>query len=86
MCWRWRAATTRRSPITISSASKFRSPARARLPGHLSVPLKAIFKDLDLALGTYRHTVGGLLPEMTKAAWAAKKDEIQRARPGITRE
>jgi hypothetical protein len=48
--------------------------------------MKDIFKDEDLALGTYRHTVSGLLPEMTKAAWQAKKDEIQKEYPGATRE
>ena len=49
-----------------------------------SLPLKDVFKDLDLALGTYRHTVSGLLPEMTKAAWAAKKNDIQKLHPGMT--
>ncbi len=49
-----------------------------------SVPLKDIFKDLDLALGTYRHTVSGLLPEMTKAAWAQKKDAIRKEHPSAT--
>ena len=50
-----------------------------------SLPLEAVFSDLDLALGTYRHTVSGLIPEMTKAAWAAKKKEIEKAHPGMTR-
>ncbi len=49
-----------------------------------SVPLKDIFKDLDLALGTYRHSVSGLLPEMTRAAWAQKKDEIRKEHPSAT--
>jgi hypothetical protein len=49
-----------------------------------SVPLDSVFKDLDLALGTYRHVVSSLIPEMTKAAWAAKKDDIQKAQPGMT--
>jgi Zinc dependent phospholipase C len=49
-----------------------------------SVPLKDFFLSLDLALGTYRRTVSGLIPEMTKSAWAAKKDEIVKAHPGIT--
>jgi hypothetical protein len=48
--------------------------------------LEDIFTSLDLALGTYRHTVSVLIPEMTKAAWSAKKDDIIRATPGITRE
>jgi hypothetical protein len=50
-----------------------------------ATPLKSIFKNLDLALGSYRHTISSILPEMTKAAWSAKKDEIRKAAPGITR-
>jgi hypothetical protein len=48
--------------------------------------LEDIFTSLDLALGTYRHTVSVLIPEMTKAAWSAKKNEIIRATPGMTRQ
>lgn len=50
-----------------------------------SIPLKSLFKSLDLALGTFRSTVGGLIPEMTRAAWNAKKKDIQKATPGVTR-
>ena len=50
-----------------------------------SIPLKNVFKSLDLALGTYRRTISSIIPEMTKAAWAAKKDEIGKATPGVTR-
>jgi len=46
--------------------------------------LKDIFGNLDLALSTYRHSVGSILPTMTKAAWAAKKDEIIGSTPGAT--
>jgi hypothetical protein len=49
------------------------------------IKLKDIFKSLDLALGTYRHTVSSILPEMTKAAWSAKKGEIIKLHPGITK-
>lgn len=48
--------------------------------------LEDIFTSLDLALGTYRHTVSVLIPEMTKAAWSAKKDDIIRTTPGVTRQ
>ena len=47
--------------------------------------LKDVFRDLDLALGTYRHSVASILPTMTKAAWAAKKNQIVAATPGITK-
>ncbi|HEY6391012.1 MAG TPA: zinc dependent phospholipase C family protein [Bryobacteraceae bacterium] len=50
-----------------------------------SLPLKDLFRDLDLALGTYRYTVAQIIPEMTKTAWHAKKDEIQKLQAGITR-
>ena len=42
-----------------------------------SLKLDDLFGDLDLALGTYRYSVAHAIPEMTKAAWAAKKNDIQ---------
>ena len=50
-----------------------------------SLDLTDIFSDLDLALGTYRHAVGGLMPTLTRAAWASKKKQIEKTAPGITR-
>ena len=50
-----------------------------------SLNLSDVFSDIDLALGTYRHTVSGLLPSMTRAAWSARKKELKKATPGITR-
>ncbi|MDQ6701286.1 MAG: zinc dependent phospholipase C family protein [Acidobacteriota bacterium] len=47
--------------------------------------LKDVFGALDLSLGTYRRSVSVLIPEITKAAWAAKKTEILKADPEITR-
>ncbi|HEY1336517.1 MAG TPA: zinc dependent phospholipase C family protein [Bryobacteraceae bacterium] len=47
--------------------------------------LKDVFTSLDLAIGTYRHTVSGIIPEMTKVAWAQKKDDLMKATPGLTR-
>jgi len=49
-----------------------------------SFPLAKCFKDLDLALGTYRFSIGRVIPEMTKTAWSAKKDEIQKLQVGMT--
>jgi hypothetical protein len=48
--------------------------------------LKDVFGALDLAIGTYRKTVSGLIPKMTKVAWTLKKDDIAKSQPGITRE
>jgi hypothetical protein len=49
------------------------------------VPLKDLFTNLDLALGTYRFSVSQAIPEMTKAAWAAKKKDIEKLQAGMTR-
>jgi hypothetical protein len=51
-----------------------------------SMELKDVFKNLDLALGTYRHTVSAIIPTMTKAAWNLKKKELIKSDPGITRQ
>ena len=50
-----------------------------------SLNLTDVFSDLDLALGTYRHTVSSLIPTMTKAAWQLKKNDLVKAQPGLTR-
>ncbi|WP_242923788.1 zinc dependent phospholipase C family protein [Pontibacter liquoris] len=47
--------------------------------------LKEVFVSLPLAVGTYRYTIKNIFPELTKAAWQAKKNEIQQAKPGATR-
>jgi hypothetical protein len=48
-------------------------------------PLKEIFGDLDLGIGTYRWTMGTLIPEMTKVAWDSKRADIEKLSPGVTR-
>jgi len=50
------------------------------------IELKSIFTSLDLALGTYRYSVSTLIPRMTKVAWATKKGDIEKLKPGITRD
>ena len=47
--------------------------------------IKEIFGTLELGIGTYRFTLGKLIPEMTKVAWDSKRDDIQKLSPGITR-
>ena len=47
--------------------------------------LKDLFLTLDLALGTYRYSVSTLLPNVTRAAWALKGDEIVKRQPGASR-
>ena len=50
------------------------------------IEMKDVFASVDLAIGTYRRTVSGLIPEMTRVAWELKKDEIEKNSPGITRD
>jgi hypothetical protein len=47
--------------------------------------LNDVFLNVPLAIGTYRYTIRGLMPDLTKAAWQAKRGDIQEANPGITR-
>jgi hypothetical protein len=47
--------------------------------------LDDVFLNVPLAVNTYRYTIRGLMPDLTKAAWQAKKSDIQEASPGITR-
>jgi hypothetical protein len=49
------------------------------------IELKEVFTDLDLALGTYRHAVSAVIPEMTRVAWDLNKKELKRATPRIDR-
>lgn len=49
------------------------------------IEMKDIFGTLDLGIGTYRFSVGKLIPEMTKAAWQSKRSDIEKQSPGITR-
>ena len=48
--------------------------------------LKDVFGSLDVALGTFRYTVGSIIPGMTRVAWQLKKDQVSKEVPGITRE
>jgi len=48
--------------------------------------LTEVFGALDIAIGTFRWTVGTTIPEMTKVAWQLKQKEIETLSPGITRD
>lgn len=48
------------------------------------LPLTDVFGALDLGIGTYRFTLGTLLPEVTKIAWESKRDDIQKISPALT--
>lgn len=45
------------------------------------VEMKELFADVDLAIGTYRHAVSSIIPEMTKVAWRDKREEILKIAP-----
>jgi hypothetical protein len=47
--------------------------------------LKDLFRTLDLALGTYRYSVGKMVPNLTRTAWAIKSDEIMKDQPTASR-
>ena len=49
------------------------------------VELKDVFKSLDLALGSFRYSVGTIIPGMTRVAWQLKKDQVTSEIPGITK-
>lgn len=50
------------------------------------IELTDVFANLDLAIGSFRRAVSTVIPQMTKVAWETKKDEIEKASPGITRD
>ena len=43
--------------------------------------MNELFSDMDLAIGTYRHAVSSIIPEMTKVAWKDKQKEILKIAP-----
>jgi len=50
-----------------------------------SLKLSDVFQSVDLAIGTYRFTVGKLIPDATRVAWQMKKEELLRVHPGLSR-
>ena len=47
--------------------------------------MKDVFGNEDLAFGTYRYSVGSIIPGMTRVAWQFKKDTFVKEIPGITK-
>ena len=43
--------------------------------------VKDVLEDEDLTISSYRHAIADLIPEITRAAWKSKKDEIARVVP-----
>ena len=46
--------------------------------------INEVFGDLDLAIGSFRYAVSTMIPQMTKVAWQAKRDELEKMTPGLT--
>lgn len=49
------------------------------------IELKDVFASLDLALGTFRYSVGSIIPGMTRVAWQLKGDQVVKEIPGMTK-
>jgi hypothetical protein len=47
--------------------------------------LKDLIGNLDLALGTFRYSVGSVIPGMTRVAWQLKGAQVTKEIPGATR-
>ena len=47
--------------------------------------LEKVFMSVDMALGSYRHSVGTVLPAMTRVAWKMKEKDIRKDAPSVTR-
>ena len=72
-------------PITTSSAS--RSPSLyCRRPSarRMALELGDVFGNVDLAIGTYRHTVSTIIPEMTRVALLTKRADLVRENPDFS--
>jgi hypothetical protein len=50
------------------------------------IELKSVFGSLDLALGSFRYSVGSIIPGMTRVAWQLKGDDVTKEIPGMTKQ
>ena len=48
-----------------------------------SIPLSAVIKDEDLAIGTFRRATGTIIPEMTRVALLARRKELVAETPNF---
>jgi hypothetical protein len=49
------------------------------------IELKDVFGNLDLALGSFRYSVGSIIPGMTRVAWQLKQEDVVKELPGTTK-
>src|SRR5579864_5828287 len=50
------------------------------------IEIKDVFGNLDLALGSFRYSVGSIIPGMTRVAWQLKGDQVTKEIPGMTKQ
>jgi hypothetical protein len=50
-----------------------------------SLEMSSVFASVDLAIGSYRHAVSSVIPNMTKVAWHLKKDELKQSHSSETK-
>jgi len=48
------------------------------------IELKDIFSSVDFSIGTFRRSISGVIPEMTRVALLVKKDEMVKEDPNFT--
>jgi hypothetical protein len=44
-----------------------------------------VFSNVDLSIGSFRHSIGGVIPEMTRVALLLKKDEMVKEDPTFSK-
>jgi len=49
------------------------------------IELKDVFSNVDLSIGSFRHSIGGVIPEMTRVALLLKKDEMVKEDPSFSK-
>lgn len=47
--------------------------------------INQLFPRLELSLGSFRYSVSKAIPTATRVAWAQRREEIEKASPGITK-
>ena len=49
------------------------------------IKLGDVFGSVDLSIGTFRHSISSIIPEMTRVALLAKRDELVKENPSLAR-
>jgi len=49
------------------------------------IELKDVFSNVDLSIGSFRHSIGSVIPEMTRVALLLKEDEMVKEDPSFSK-